>query len=846
MRLSELKTGEKAVIVKVLGHGGFRKRIIEMGFIRGKVVESVLNAPLHDPIKYRILDYEVSLRKSEAQNIEIVTREDLSNHAPLDQYNGVFSEEELRKVALNKRKHIRVALVGNPNCGKTTLFNYASGAHEHVGNYSGVTIDAKEGTFTFRDYQFTVVDLPGTYSLSAYSPEEMYVRTHLVEEAPDVVINVIDSTNLERNLFLTTQLVDMNVRMVMALNMYDEFQNKGASIDYLRLSHLLGAPVVPTNGRKGWGLDNLFHVVIKVYEGTDFYTKSGDINLKRLQELHDYYHQLSIDHETLDEIHEDAESKKQHHETDSEAHLHQYEVGAMTRHIHINHGQELEKSIDLLRQQLSEYESLRATYSTRFLAIKLLEGDREINKLMETLPEGHRIIALRDNLVVHISKELKEDAETAITNAKYGFISGALKETYKPGKKKTGNHTKWIDQILLHKYWGYPIFLLFMYLLFESTFELGAYPMTWIEAGFTLLSQSLDAFIDAGPFKDLLLDGIIGGVGGVMVFLPNILILYLFISLMEDTGYMSRAAFLMDKFMHGMGLHGKSFIPMIMGFGCSVPAILSTRTIENKNSRMITMLVTPLMSCSARLPVYLLLAGAFFPNHAGLVLFGIYMLGIIMAVLMARLFKRFLFKKDELPFVMELPPYRIPTVKSIVRHMWEKGAQYLRKMGSVILVASIIIWFLGYYPHSNQVNPTVSDRIEQQENSYIGQIGRIIAPVMEPLGFDWKMSVAILTGISAKEVVVSTLGVLYTGSDSDVALGERLKSEHKIDGTPVFTPSIALSFMVFILIYLPCIATIVAIKNESGSWKWGFFTVFYTIFLAWLTAFVVYRMAILF
>jgi ferrous iron transport protein B len=868
MRLSELKTGEKAVIVKVLGHGGFRKRIIEMGFVRGKVVESLQSAPLLDPVKYRVMKYEVSLRRSEAENIEVVSSRELIETSETNAFNGALNEDELRRIALIKRRHINVALVGNPNCGKTSIFNIVSGAHEHVGNYSGVTVDAKEGTFRFRDYEFTLVDLPGTYSLSAYTPEEVYVRRHLAEEAPDVVLNVVDGSNLERNLFLTTQLIDMNVRMVIALNMYDELKDSGAKLDHLQLSKLLGAPVIPTNGRKGWGLDTLFHVIIKVYEGTDFFTKEGEINLDSLQEMHEYYHRHHVDHDTLEEIHEDVEHEDRHGgdtghhhrfghkrhlaDPDKEHYLHHHErhysVGVMTRHIHVNHGPEIEKAIQDVRTELFKVEELRAKYSSRFLAIKLLEGDTEVVKIVRNLPDGKSILETAQQAAELLSKQLKEDPESAITNAKYGFIAGALAETFKSGKKPQSQHTKKIDRLVLDKFLGYPIFLLFMFVMFECTFVLGSYPQAWIEAGVGGLAGWIENLMVSGPLKDLIVDGIIGGVGGVIVFLPNILILYFFISFMEDSGYMARAAFIMDKLMHKMGLHGKSFIPMIMGFGCSVPAILSARTIENRNSRMITMLVTPLMSCSARLPVYLLLAGAFFPQHAGLVLFGLYLLGITLAVVVARLLKRFFFHKEDMPFVMELPPYRVPTLKSILRHMWDKGAQYLKKMGTVILVAAILIWFLGYFPQNEEFNRTGSEtnRIEQQEHSYIGQLGKFVAPVLAPLGFDWKISVAVVTGITAKEVVVGTLGVLYTGKEEDVALSDRLKADTYSDGSPVFNGAVALSLMVFVLLYFPCIATIVAIKNESGSWKWGILTIVYTIALAWVMSFLVYHLALLF
>jgi len=880
MRLSELKTGEKAVIVKVLGHGGVRKRIIEMGFVRGKVVKALQNAPLQDPVKYRIMTYEVSMRRSEAEKIEVVSDSEALELSETDVYNGVLSEDELRKIAFSKRKHINIALVGNPNCGKTSLFNQASGSHEHVGNYGGVTVDAKVGSFSFRDYTFRIVDLPGTYSLSAYTPEEVYVRQHLAEDNPDVVVNVLDASNLERNLFLTTQLIDMNLRVVIALNMYDELQAAGHKLDHLQLSKLLGAPVIPTIGRKGWGLDTLFHVIIKVYEGTDFFTKEGEIDLDNLHELHEYYHKQDLDHETLEEIHEDAEhkmtpekleqehlkeevhrkeleNKYRQHKTNPESalssqqhhHEHLYQIGSMTRHIHVNHGPVLEKSIQFIRAEIVKNEEISDKYSTRFLAIKLLEGDKEIEKLITTLPNATAIFAIRDKSDRIIHAKLREDPESAITNAKYGFISGALAETYKAGKKQKKNQTKSIDKVVLNKYLGYPAFMLFMFLMFECTFELGKYPMDWIDAGVGWLASLVSNFMSSGPLKDLIVDGIIGGVGGVIVFLPNILILYFFISFMEGSGYMSRAAFIMDKIMHKMGLHGKSFIPMIMGFGCTVPAILSTRTIENRNSRMITMLVTPLMSCSARLPVYLLLAGSFFPGHAGLVLFGLYLLGIVMAVIMSRIFKRFFFHREEMPFVMELPPYRLPSLKSISRHMWEKAAQYLKKMGTVILVASILIWFLGYFPQNETYNQTRSNesRIAQQENSYIGQIGKFVEPALSPLGFDWKIGVSLVTGIAAKEVVVSTLGVLYVGKDDDeIALSSRLQSDTYADGKPVFNEAVALSLMVFVLLYFPCIATITAIKNESGSWKWGAFTVFYTLTLAWVVSFLVYRFALFF
>ncbi len=822
MRLSELSTGEKGVIVKVMGRGGFRKRIIEMGFIRGKEVEVIQNAPLKDPIHYKVMGYDVSLRRSEAALIEVISiaefeqEYNLANNGKraLDTYITPLAAD-LRSIAIEKGKTINVALVGNPNSGKTTLFNHASGAHEHVGNYSGVTVDAKEGVFKQNGYTFRIVDLPGTYSLSAYSPEERFVRKHLSEEHPDVVINIVDASNLERNLYLTTQLIDMDACMVIALNMYDSLQKRGDTFDYASLERMIGAPIVPTISKTGFGIKELFDRVIQVYEEQD----------------------------------------------------------PVLRHIHINYGEDLEKAIANVRTAIKENCNLSKGISKRYVAMKLLEGDPEMDAFVLAIPGGDTVLKVRDENVIQIETILQEDSETAFTNARYGFISGALHETFESGKVDDIKNTKIIDLFVTNKVLGFPIFLFFMWIMFEATFRLGAYPMEWIESLVGWIGDSVRNFMAEGPLKDLLVDGIIGGVGGVIVFLPNILILYLFISFMEDSGYMARAAFIMDKIMHKMGLHGKSFIPLVMGFGCNVPAIMASRTIESRNSRMITMLINPLMSCSARLPVYILLTGAFFPENAGLVLFGLYTTGILLAVVMARLFKRFLFNEEDVPFVMELPPYRMPTLKSILIHMWEKAKQYLKKMGGVILIASIIIWFLGYFPLHTPNEETFDNQIalietsqlpseekeeaiaevdrlkamDHQENSYIGRIGQTIQPVMQPLGFDWKISVSLLTGMAAKEVVVSTLSVLYTGEEEDSqSLPERLQQDTYADGSPVFTPLVALSLMLFVLIYFPCIATVTAIAKEAGSWKWGLFTVIYTCLLAWVVSFIVYQSGLFF
>jgi len=808
MRLSELKTGEKGVIVKVLGHGGFRKRIVEMGFIKGKTVEVLLNAPLRDPVKYKIMGYEISLRHQEADMVEVISEEEAKQMQ--NPYHGSLTEDialtddKLAEIAKGKRRTINVALVGNPNCGKTSLFNIASGAHEHVGNYSGVTVDAKEGFFDFQGYHFRIVDLPGTYSLSAYSPEEIYVRKHIIEETPDVIINVVDASNLERNLYLTTQLIDMNVMMVMALNMYDELESSGNRLDYEKLSELIGVPIVPTIGRRGTGIEKLFHVIIESYEGSDYVTKGV---------------RKQVRNEVMDDMeawHKDVEPED-HYGSDH----------GFFRHIHVNHGPILEKSIEEVKKEITKNESIRHKYSTRFLSIKLLENDKEIENIVRQLPNGEKILETRDKEAQSIGKTMNEDSEQAITDAKYGFISGALKETFKENEVEREQATRVIDSIVTHRIWGYPIFFLFLYIMFEGTFVLGEYPMMGIEWLVEQIGNLFNSYMPNGPLKDLMVDGIIGGVGGVIVFLPNILILYFFISLLEDSGYMARAAFIMDKIMHRMGLHGKSFIPLIMGFGCNVPAIMASRMIEDKKCRLITMLVNPLMSCSARLPIYLVLVGAFFPNTGSLVLLFIYATGILLAVLMARLFSRFLVKGDDIPFVMELPPYRIPTAKSIFRHTWEKGAQYLKKMGGIIMIASIIIWFLGYYPNHDSYD-TVA---QQQEHSYIGQIGKAIEPVIEPLGFDWKLGIGLLSGVGAKELVVSTLGVLYTNE-------EDIESVNLSDRIPI-TPMVALGYMLFVLIYFPCVATLVAIRQESGSWKWALFAALYTTALAWIIAFVV-------
>ena len=805
MKLSELRTGERGVIVKVNGHGGFRKRIKEMGFVKGNKVKVIMNAPLRDPIEYEIIGYKISLRREQAKQIEVISEAEaklmMSSQENLSALEG--DDEYIERLAAERRRTIKVALVGNPNCGKTSLFNVASGSHEHVGNYSGVTVDAKEGVFEHGGYRFILTDLPGTYSLSAYSPEELYVRKSLIEDMPDVVINVVDASNLQRNLYLTTQLIDLNLRVVMALNMYDELNANGDKLDIKQLGYLLGMPIIPTVSRTGDGIETLFDTVIRIYEQTD-------------------------------------------------PHL--------ARHIHINHGSEVEQSIGRIKKLISKTEDIRYKYSTRYLAIKYLENDKEIESLVESLGNRDEIIAARFEENTRIRGLLGSGLESSMVDAKYAFVQGALAETYTRNSSKVrGNRlTDKIDAIVTNRWLAFPIFFLLLYVVFDGTFVLGEYPMRWIEWTIDHFGAFVSSAMADGWFKDLMVDGIIGGVGSVLVFLPNILLLYLFISLLEDSGYMARAAFIMDRLMHRIGLHGKSFIPMIMGFGCNVPAVMATRTIESHKSRLITMLIIPLMSCAGRMPVYILLAGAFFPRRAGLVLLGLYALGIGLAILAARIMSRF-FKEDDLPFVMELPPYRIPTAKSIFRHTWEKGRQYLQKMSGVILIFSVILWFLSYFPNHNAYD-TVQ---EQQEHSFIGYVGKAMEPILTPLGFDWRMGVGIVAGVGAKELVVSTLGVMYAdeGGPDDAAgnddIAEDIAAADKTAETDAgetrlqkallksVTPAGALAYMVFILLYFPCIATFIAIKNESGGWKWAIYTAIYTIFLAWIAAFITFRIATL-
>lgn len=795
--LSDIPAGKSCVVVKVNGYGGFRHRVLEMGFVKGQVVTVIKNAPLQDPIEYKILNSYISLRRSEASQVEVV---DIGESIFYEDstYYGTLTEET-RKQINDKQKTINVALVGNPNCGKTSFFNYATGLKEKVGNYAGVTVSAKVGVFKERGYTINLVDLPGTYSITEYTPEEMYVRQYLLEENPDLVLNIIDTSNLERNLFLTTQLIDMNVKMVGALNMFDEFESSGNSLDYNYLGSMLGFPFVPTTAKDGKGIADVIDAIINVYEDRDHTRK----------------------------------------------------------HIHINYGATIENAIEVVKNEVMMDKGMTDRYSSRYLSIKLLEGDKPTLELFYGSPVRDKVLELSDTQRQRIVNDYKDDSETVITNLKYGFIRGALKETFKKSSTHKYNFSEKLDNVLTNRWLGIPILLFFMWVMFQATFQLGVYPQGWIESGVELLSAKLLEVLPTGIFTDFLIDGVIAGVGGVIVFLPNILILFFFISLMEDTGYMARATFILDKLMHLIGLHGRSFIPLLTGFGCSVPAIMATRTLENKKDRILTMLIIPFMSCSAKLPVYILLVSAFFDENQGLVLLGIYLFGVIIAILSALLLKNTIFKKASEQFVLELPPYRTPTLKNTASHVWTKSAEYLKKMGTVILAASVLIWVLGYFPRypENVMKEGSTAVVEgvvkldandgsdadsdvdgfesgevfevgdvpdfvalQKENSYIGRIGKFIEPVLAPLGFDWKMSISLLTGFAAKETIVSTMEILK----------------------PEFSQKVAYSFIIFILLYTPCVATVIACAKESSR-KWALFMVLYTFAVAWIVAFIVFR-----
>ena len=773
-KLDNEPIGSTVKVVGVNGDGAFRQRLLEMGFVKGAEVTVIRNAPLLDPVEYMILGTHISLRHSEAERIDVTNLDQELDQSDDLQYMGTIDTtiEEQNPMADNV---LRVALVGNPNCGKTSLFNYATGAKEMVGNYGGVTVDCKEGMFTINGKKVQLVDLPGTYSLTEYSPEEMYVRTYLRDNRPDAILNIVDAGNLERNMFLTTQLMDMNLPLVIALNMWDEFEKSGDQLDIEALSRLLGARIIPVTARDGKGV----HEVLQA---------------------------------SLDAIEESEQ---------------------VTTHKNVNYGTVIEDAIAEIGQLAPEM--------NRYALLKMIENDKHALALTEQMPQHTAIKEKAEKLRKNIEKEYNSDITSIITDVKYGFVRGALAEVLTQNSKKDKSKLGYaLDVVLTNRWLGLPILFLLMWVMFEATFTLGAYPQEWIEQGVEWFGSWVGDIMPDGILRDLVVDGIIAGVGGVLVFLPNILILFFFISILEDSGYMARAAFIVDRIMHRIGLHGKSFIPYLIGFGCGVPAIMATRTLENRRDRIITILTIPFMSCSARLPLYLLLVSAFFTAHQGLILMSIYLVGIVVAALTAILLSRTIMKRDKTQFVMELPPYRMPTARNATLHMWSKGSQYLRKMATVILAASIIVWALGYFPrHEGQ------SKQQQIENSYMGQMGKAIEPVVAPLGFNWQMGVSVLTGAAAKEIVVSSMGVLYTGEEADeesAPLKEKLQSVTDASGNKVFNPIVAYSFMLFVLLYFPCIAALVAVRREAGT-KWMLFEILDTTGVAWIISFLFYQIA---
>lgn len=814
-----MQAGQKGCIVKVKGHGSARKRAVDAGFYKGVCIEILDSDTTNMNIDVEGMQRKLTL--PEASMIEVLTTEEAAHELQVKE----LSTGELKDLAHRHRHKIEIALVGQPLSGKNSLFTTLTQGHAApLPNANDILMGERD----FQDYHLHITNLPDTYSLTSRTADTWTVRRHLVGDNPDIVISVIDATDLERSMQITAQLLDMNLRVIVALNKFDAMQAQGSKLDYQTLSRLLGTPIVPTVSLNNEGLEHLLHLAINIYEGADFLDDDGEVNKEVMRELQEWHRNI---------VHSDDDTEHladftRDHTLDTRYKKHAY------RHIHIYHGGELEQSIETLRNEVWKSEHTRYRFSTRYVAIALLEGDADIEQFVrDNLPNSKAVFALRDKERRRYSRLMGESVPKAIRTAKRSFIQGALKETYIPAQsraKANPNLTERLDRLVTHKVWGVLIFLTSLFIMFEATFVLGEYPMQGIEWLVEKIGTGLEQLLPNGPIKDMVIDGIIGGVGGVIVFLPNILILYFFISLMEDSGYMSRAAFIMDKAMHKMGLHGKSFITLIMGFGCNVPAVLATRMIESRKSRLITMLVTPLMSCSARLPVYIIFVAAFFPHHSGIVLMGLYLTGIILAVLVARLLSRTVMRGDETPYVMELTPYRRPAWKVIFKHTWDKGYEYLKKMGGVILVASIVVWFLGYYPRSEQY----ATPAEQQEHSYIGRIGKAIEPAIEPLGFDWKMGIGLVSGVGAKELIVSTLGVLYANQEVDSA-----ESEAQIAAAlkTVTTPAAALAYMLFVLIYFPCLATLIAIKKETKGWGWAIFTAVYTTALAWIVAFAVFQ-----
>ncbi len=705
-------------------------------------------------------------------------------------------------------KTLRIALAGNPNAGKTTIFNALTGAHHKVGNYPGVTVEKLEGDLSRAGRQYCLIDLPGIYSLTAYSIDEVVARDFILDEKPDIIVDVLDSTNLERNLYLCLQFQELGIPVVGALNMTDEAEAKGIRIDKKTLSASLGIPMVKTAGSKGDGMDDLLNAVDALY----------DSGLEK----------------------------------------------AVANEHRVQYGEEIEDKLTILQKMLSADTFFTQKYPLRWLAVKLLEKDEDARKRLLEHSNAAAIAHAADEATGWLDQHYGRDSEIVVSEQRYGYIRGAVKESLKIIKKPDFSITESIDRVIMNRFLALPIFIGVLWLLFQLTFTIGAYPMDWLDQFFTFLSGVLNNALPDTFFRSLLVDGIIGGVGGVLSFVPLIVLLFFFLSILEDVGYMSRAAFATDKLLHAFGLHGQSIFPMMLGFGCSVPAIMAARTLKNPRDRILTILITPFMSCGAKLPVHVLLAAAFFPNNAANMVMLLYACGVVLSLLSALVLRKTILRGDPTPFVMELPPYRAPTLRGVLWHVWGKTYQYVKKAGTVILAASILIWvvttFPSYTPSAAETdafaasyraeNPYADDeevaaymQISSEqlavEHSYAGRFGHFIEPAFRVMGFDWKLATASITGFAAKEVIVSTLGILYRVGSEEQKESEALRDA--ISHDPHMTPLIAFVFMLFTLIIPPCFAALAAIKTEIG-WKWlGFELVFLLVF-GWALCTIVFQL----
>ena len=695
-----------------------------------------------------------------------------------------------------------VALAGNPNSGKTTIFNNITGARQHVGNYAGVTVERREGFRRFQGQDLLLVDLPGTYSLTANSLDEIVARNVIIDEKPDLIVNILDASNLERNLYLALQLLELERPLVLALNMTDMAEKAGIRINSDVLRTRLGVPVVKLIGNRNQGTEELLQTVVESSKRT-------------------IYRPFSIDY-----------------------------------------GAKIEAAIVEVTEALQNLTHVK--FPIRWLAVKLLENDTEVQASLLKIEGGSAVAAIVARVRNKTAVLLGEELEIAMAEARYRVVADIVAEFVDSSGRQEQTVSDRIDRVLTHRVLGLPLFFGIMWLLFNVVFTVGEIPQGWIEDAVKWFSDLVSANLAEGELRSLLVDGIIGGVGSVLTFLPSILLLFFGIALLEDTGYMARAAFVMDRVMRAVGLHGKSFIPLLLGFGCSVPAVMGARTLENKSDRMVTILVSPLMSCSARLPVYTLLIAAFFSeNVAGSVLFSIYFLGISLAILMALVFRKWMFPGASEPFIMEMPPYHLPTLRSIAIHMWERSILYLKKAGTLILAASILIWFITNYPANVEYSkdydaakmqiteqydeeaakPLLAQLDQEQAGeklalSYAGQFGHFIEPVIKPLGFDWKMGVGLVSAVAAKEVLVSTLATIYSVGDVEE---DSQSLQEALAADAAFSPLVAFSLMVFTLIYSPCLAVLAVVRRETNSWKWPAFSFVYSTTLAWIMSFVVYQ-----